>query len=61
MSPCLATRLIARLSILCAALALQAPVLAEEILYIHNTLSGEVTKVALPEHEVIGQIPIGLH
>jgi YVTN family beta-propeller protein len=32
---------------------------AKEILYVHNTRSGEVSKVAIPEHEVIGEIPIG--
>jgi YVTN family beta-propeller protein len=45
----------------CALLALQAHAFAREILYIHNTQSGEVSKVSIPEHEVIGQIPIGLY
>jgi YVTN family beta-propeller protein len=34
---------------------------AREILYIHNTQSGEISKVSIPQHEVIGQIPIGLY
>jgi YVTN family beta-propeller protein len=32
-----------------------------EILYVHNTWSGEISKVAIPRHEVIGTIPIGLY
>jgi YVTN family beta-propeller protein len=35
--------------------------LGSEVLYIHNTRSGEVTKVSIPQHEIIGQIPIGLY
>lgn len=34
---------------------------AKEILYIHNTRSGEISKVSVPGHEVIGEIPIGLY
>lgn len=34
---------------------------AKEILYIHNTRSGEISKVSIPGHEVIGEIPIGLY
>ncbi|MGH8185138.1 MAG: YncE family protein, partial [Steroidobacteraceae bacterium] len=34
---------------------------AKEILYIHNTHSGEISKVSIPGHEVIGEIPIGLY
>lgn len=34
---------------------------AREILYVHNTYSGEISKVAIPEHEVIGTIEIGLY
>jgi YVTN family beta-propeller protein len=47
--------------VFCALLALQMQAFAKEILYVHNTQSGEVSKVAIPEHEVIGQIPIGLY
>jgi YVTN family beta-propeller protein len=60
MSPRLVTRLTLWLIAFCTPLA-PAPAFAKEILYIHNTLSGEISKVAIPEHEVIGQIPIGLY
>jgi YVTN family beta-propeller protein len=36
-----------------------APAPAEEILYVHNTRSGEISKISIPEHEVIGEIEIG--
>jgi YVTN family beta-propeller protein len=32
---------------------------AEEILYIHNSESGEVTMISIPGHEIIGRIQIG--
>jgi YVTN family beta-propeller protein len=31
----------------------------KEILYVHNTDSGTISKIAIPEHEVIGEIEIG--
>jgi len=46
----------------CALMAAAAvPLLAAEILYVHNTLSGQISKVAIPAHEVVGEIPIGLY
>jgi DNA-binding beta-propeller fold protein YncE len=50
----------------CAALAVVAaphPTCGSEreILYVHNTWSGEISKVAIPDHKVIGTIPIGLY
>ena len=35
--------------------------LAKEYLYIHNTNSGEISKISIPEHEVVGTIEIGLY
>jgi YVTN family beta-propeller protein len=32
---------------------------AEEILYVHNSQSGEITMISIPGHEIIGQIKIG--
>ncbi len=32
---------------------------AEEILYVHNSESGEITIISIPGHEIIGQIKIG--
>jgi YVTN family beta-propeller protein len=46
---------------LCLLLTVHAPTGAKEVLYIHNTQSGEVSKVSIPQHEIIGQIPIGLY
>ena len=34
---------------------------AKEILYIHNTYSGVVSKISIPEHEVLGEIEIGYY
>jgi YVTN family beta-propeller protein len=34
---------------------------AAETLYVHNTRSGEISKIAIPRHEVIGEIEIGLY
>ncbi|HVR30056.1 MAG TPA: cytochrome D1 domain-containing protein [Thermoanaerobaculia bacterium] len=50
--------LVAACSTLAAA---AAPLEAAEILYVHNTNSGQISKVAIPEHEVVGEIPIGLY
>jgi YVTN family beta-propeller protein len=36
-----------------------APAAAKEYLYIHNTNSGEISKIAIPEHEVVAEIQIG--
>ena len=45
---------------LALAILILAPALAaKEILYVHNTDSGEISKIAIPEHEVIGEIQIG--
>jgi len=51
------------LSILCVVLVTTCGALAaaKEYLYIHNTLSGEISKIAIPEHEVVGEIKIGLY
>ncbi len=48
-------------SLLCAfgALAAAGLAAAREILYVHNTDSGEISKIGVPEHEVIGTIEIG--
>lgn len=32
-----------------------------EILYVHNTNSGEISMIAIPSHEIIGTIQIGLY
>jgi YVTN family beta-propeller protein len=32
---------------------------AEEILYVHNSESGEITMISIPGHEIIGRIQIG--
>lgn len=32
-----------------------------EILYVHNTNSGEISMIEIPGHDVIGTIPIGLY
>jgi YVTN family beta-propeller protein len=34
---------------------------AREFLYVHNTYSGEISKVAIPGHEVVGKIEIGFY
>ncbi len=34
---------------------------AAEILYVHNTNSGEITKISIPQHEIIGTISVGLY
>lgn len=34
---------------------------AKEYLYIHNTYSGEISKISIPEHEVVGEIEIGFY
>lgn len=47
-------------SLLLALLLARCPLAqAKEYLYIHNTFSGEISKIAIPEHEVVGQIDIG--
>lgn len=51
-------RAIATLSIL---LTISLGAQAKEILYIHNTFSGEISKISIPEHEVIGEIEIGFY
>jgi len=35
------------------------PANAKEFLYIHNTNSGEISKISIPEHEVVAEIQIG--
>jgi YVTN family beta-propeller protein len=40
-------------------LALAGATEGREILYVHNTNSGQISKIAIPEHEVIGAIEIG--
>ena len=35
------------------------PTSAKEYLYVHNTNSGTISKVAIPEHEVVNEIEIG--
>lgn len=42
-----------------APLLAPAALRAKEILYVHNTRSGEISKIAIPQHEVVGEIPIG--
>lgn len=42
-----------------AAAQCDSTVNAKEYLYIHNTFSGDVSKIAIPEHEVVGEIEIG--
>lgn len=49
----------AGLGLCCAILLLTAPATAKEYLYIHNTFSGEISKIAIPEHEIVGEIEIG--
>jgi YVTN family beta-propeller protein len=34
---------------------------AKEFLYVHNTYSGQISKVAIPENEVAGEIEIGYY
>jgi YVTN family beta-propeller protein len=34
---------------------------AKEYLYVHNTDSGEITKISIPDHEVVGEIEIGFY
>lgn len=46
---------------LCVAVLAAGAAAGREILYVHNTNSGEISKVAIPEHEVIGTIEIGLY
>ena len=41
--------------------AAQSRLAATEYLYIHNTFSGEVSKISIPGHEVVGEIEIGLY
>ncbi len=51
--PCLA---------IAAALTLGIPsVYAKEFLYVHNTNSGQISKVPIPEHEVAAEIQIGFY
>lgn len=35
--------------------------LAKEYLYVHNTNSGDISKIAIPEHEVVETIDIGFY
>ena len=61
---CVAAHTVALRSVTVALLAVcGAPALAAaaEILYVHNTWSGEISKIAIPRNEVIGTIPIGLY
>lgn len=49
-------------TLLLSALVLCAPLAhAKEFLYIHNTNSGEISKISIPEHEIAGEIQIGLY
>ncbi|HVS63971.1 MAG TPA: hypothetical protein VMT85_10775 [Thermoanaerobaculia bacterium] len=41
-------------------LCLAAPAAAEQFLYVHNTNSGELSKISIPGHEVVGEIEVGL-
>ncbi|MEM7097724.1 MAG: cytochrome D1 domain-containing protein [Pseudomonadota bacterium] len=34
---------------------------AKEYLYIHNTFSGEISKISIPEHEIVDEIEIGYY
>lgn len=34
---------------------------AAEFLYVHNTYSGDISKISIPQHEVVATIPIGLY
>ncbi len=43
------------------ALALAPASTAAEFLYVHNTYSGDLSKISIPEHEVVATIPIGLY
>ncbi|MFP6584762.1 MAG: cytochrome D1 domain-containing protein [Candidatus Hydrogenedentota bacterium] len=47
--------------LLAAALGMPCSAMAKEYLYIHNTNSGEISKISIPEHEVVGTIDIGLY
>lgn len=57
----LATSVLAIAVFASAGVGAPAAATPREILYVHNTMSGEISKVAIPEHEVIGTIPIGLY
>jgi YVTN family beta-propeller protein len=41
-------------------IATTGPAAAEQFLYVHNTNSGELSKIAIPEHEVVAEIEVGL-
>ncbi len=43
------------------ALAASSGAHAREFLYVHNTYSGEISKIAIPENEVVGKIEIGFY
>ena len=34
---------------------------AKEFLFVHNTRSGEISKISIPEHEVVASFPVGLY
>ena len=61
MSPnLLRSKLPLSLAAACCAFAVSTAALqAKEILFVHNTRSGEISKIAIPEHEVVGEIAIG--
>lgn len=40
-------------------LATPFPAPSTEFLYVHNTYSGDISKIAIPKHEVVATIPIG--
>ena len=44
-----------------AGLWVSLPTAGKEYLYVHNTNSGEISKISIPEHEVVGEIEIGLY
>ena len=50
-----------RIQLLLVLLAASFHLHAEEFLYVHNTFSGEISKISIPEHEVVGEIKIGLY
>lgn len=54
-------RVLAAVVALATAAAAPRAISAEEFLYVHNTDSGEISKISIPEHEVVGEIEIGLY
>lgn len=53
-------RVVACLGLIGATCLLPAhPAAAKQYLYVHNTFSGDISKISIPEHEVAGTIEIG--